>query len=35
MITKDEFWALFALGPFHANLDGVFARLEKLEVSEG
>jgi adenylosuccinate lyase len=31
-MTKDAFWALFVLGPFVANLDGVFGRLEKLEV---
>ena len=34
VMSKDEFWALFVLGPFVQNLDGVFARLEKLEVSE-
>jgi hypothetical protein len=34
-MTKDEFWALFVLGPFVRHLDDVFARLEKVEVSEG
>ena len=34
VMSKDEFWALFVLGPFVQNLDGVFARLQKLEVSE-
>src|SRR5438552_10038009 len=33
-MSKDEFWALFVLRPFHENLDGVFARLEKLHVAE-
>jgi hypothetical protein len=32
-MSKDEFWVLFALGPFVQHLDGVFARLEKLDVS--
>ena len=35
VMTKDEFWELFALRPFVEHLDDVFARLEKLEVSEG
>jgi hypothetical protein len=35
VMSKDEFWELFALRPFHQNLDGVFARLEKLPVAEG
>jgi adenylosuccinate lyase len=35
VMTGEAFRELFALGPFHAHLDGVFARLEKLEVSEG
>jgi len=34
VISKDEFWGLFVLGPFVKHLDDVFARLEKLEVSE-
>ena len=33
-ITKEEFWALFRLEPFVAHLDGVFARLEKLETAQ-
>jgi adenylosuccinate lyase len=33
-VSRDDFWALFRLGPFVEHLDGVFARLEKLEVSE-
>jgi adenylosuccinate lyase len=33
-MTKDAFWALFTLGPFVANLDGVFDRLEKMEVAQ-
>jgi adenylosuccinate lyase len=33
-MSKEEFWALFVLRPFHENLDGVFARLEKLQVAE-
>ena len=32
--TKEEFWALFRLEPFVAHLDGVFARLEKLETAQ-
>jgi adenylosuccinate lyase len=32
VISQDEFWGLFALGPFLRHLDAVFARLEKLEV---
>jgi adenylosuccinate lyase len=35
VMTKDDFWGLFALGPFVEHLDGVFARLEKLEVEGG
>jgi adenylosuccinate lyase len=35
VMTKDDLWALFVLGPFVRHLDDVFARLEKLEVSEG
>ncbi len=34
-MSKDEFGSLFRLGPFVEHLDGVFARLEKLEVGEG
>jgi adenylosuccinate lyase len=30
-ITREDFWALFRLEPFVKHLDGVFARLEKLE----
>jgi adenylosuccinate lyase len=33
-MSRDDFWALFVLRPFHENLDGVFARLEKLHVAE-
>jgi adenylosuccinate lyase len=33
VMTKDDLWGLFVLGPFVAHLDDVFARLEKLEVS--
>ena len=32
VIAKDDFWKLFVLGPFVANLGVVFDRLEKLEV---
>jgi len=32
VISKDDFWGLFQLGPFVRNLDAVFARLEKLDV---
>jgi adenylosuccinate lyase len=32
VISKEDFWALFVLGPFVKNLEGVFARVEKLEV---
>jgi adenylosuccinate lyase len=35
IMTKAEFWGLFVLGPFVEHLDGVFARLEKLEVDGG
>jgi adenylosuccinate lyase len=31
IISKEDFWALFALEPFVEHLDGVFVRLEKLE----
>ena len=34
IMSKEAFWALFVLRPFHENLDGVFARLEKLPVTE-
>jgi adenylosuccinate lyase len=34
-MPRDDFWALFRLGPFVEHLDGVFARLEKLDVKEG
>lgn len=34
VVSKEDFWALFTLRPFHQNLEGVFARLEKLPVSE-
>jgi adenylosuccinate lyase len=34
VMTKDEFWGLFVLGPFVKNLDGVFARLEKVDVTQ-
>jgi adenylosuccinate lyase len=33
VMTKDAFWSLFVLEPFVRNLDGVFDRLEKLEVA--
>ena len=32
VISKDEFWDLFTLGPFVRHLDAVFGRLEKLDV---
>jgi adenylosuccinate lyase len=32
VVSRDEFWALFTLRPFIEPLDGVFARLEKLDV---
>jgi adenylosuccinate lyase len=32
VISRDEFWELFKLGPFVRHLDAVFGRLEKLEV---
>jgi len=35
VIGREEFWALFVLDPFVRNLDGMFARLEKLDASEG
>jgi len=35
VISKSDFWALFRMSPFVEHLDGVFARLEKLEVPEG
>ena len=34
LMTKEEWWALFVLRPFHEKLDAVFGRLEKLEVAE-
>jgi adenylosuccinate lyase len=34
-IGHEEFWALFVLDPFVRNLDGMFARLEKLDAAEG
>jgi adenylosuccinate lyase len=34
VMSKEDFWALFVLRPFHENLDGVFARLEKLPAAE-
>ncbi len=34
VMSKDDFWKLFVLGPFLRHLDGVFARLEKLDVAE-
>ena len=33
VITKEEFWDLFKLGPFLRHLDAVFGRLEKLDVA--
>jgi adenylosuccinate lyase len=33
-MNRDEFWDLFVLRPFVQHLDEVFARLQKLEVSE-
>jgi adenylosuccinate lyase len=33
VMTRDDFWGLFVLGPFVKHLDEVFARLEKVEVS--
>jgi len=35
VIGREEFWALFVLDPFVRNLDGMFARLEKLDAAEG
>ena len=35
VIPKDDFWDLFQLRPYVRNLDGVFARLEKLDVGGG
>jgi adenylosuccinate lyase len=32
-IPRQEFWDLFALGPFVEHLEGVFARLQKLEIA--
>jgi len=32
LMSRKEFWGLFKLDPFVRNLDGVFARLEKLDV---
>jgi adenylosuccinate lyase len=34
VMGKDDFWAMFNLGQFVRNLDPVFARLEKLDVTE-
>ncbi len=34
VMSKEDLWGLFVLGPFVEHLDDVFARLEKLEVSE-
>jgi adenylosuccinate lyase len=34
VMTKDAFWDLFTLEGFVRNLDPVFARLEKMEVTE-
>jgi adenylosuccinate lyase len=34
VVSKDEFWELFKLGPFVSHLDAVFGRLEKLEVAQ-
>jgi adenylosuccinate lyase len=34
VISRDDFWGLFVLNSFVKHLDEVFARLEKLEVSE-
>ncbi len=34
VISEEEFWGLFDLRPFTEHLDGVFARLEKLDVSD-
>jgi adenylosuccinate lyase len=34
VISRDDFGSLFALGPFVEHLDGVFSRLEKLQVRE-
>jgi adenylosuccinate lyase len=33
LVTKEDFWSLFVLRPFVQHLDGVFARLEKLDVN--
>ena len=35
VIPRDDFWGLFQLRPYVRNLDGVFARLEKLDVGGG
>ena len=35
VLSRDQVWALFRVEPFVEHLDGVFARLEKLEVEEG
>jgi len=35
VISADDFGSLFALSPFVEHLDGVFSRLEKLQVREG
>jgi adenylosuccinate lyase len=34
VISRDDFWELFKLGPFVRHLDAVFGRLEKLDVAE-
>ncbi len=34
LMTRDEWWSLFVLRPFHEKLEPMFARLEKLDVSE-
>jgi len=35
LLSKDEFWAVLSLRPFIEPMDGVFARLEKLEIASG
>ena len=35
VLAKDDLWALFTLAPFVEHLDGVFARLEKLDAGAG
>jgi hypothetical protein len=34
VLTESEFASLFQLGPYLANLGGVFEKLEKLPVEE-